>query len=89
MCILIINNLYRFAAVHFPINFSQCMNDPNLLKQRMLKYLLPVCLITLVVNINKFFEQIVIDPIESGKLSLALLYITWGNVNDLIVIIYI
>ena len=67
------------------------MNDPNLLKQRMLKYLLPVCLITLVVNINKFFEQIVIDPVESGKLSLALLYITWGNeivLNDLIVVIY-
>ena len=78
MCILIIINVYRFAAVHFPINFSQCMNDPNLLKQRMLKYLLPVCLITFVVNINKFFEQTVIDPIESGKLSLALQYITWG-----------
>ena len=79
MCIFIINDFYRFAAVHFPINFSQCMNDPNLLKQRMLKYLLPVCLMTVVVNINKFFEQAVIDPVQSGKLSLAIVCITSGN----------
>ena len=95
MCILIIINVYRFAAVHFPINFNQCMNDPNLLKQRMLKYLFPVCLITLVVNINKFFEQIVIDPIESGKLSLALQYITsvidlkWSNSFNLYLVLII
>ena len=48
--------IFRFAAVHYPINFSQAMNDPKALKQRMVRYALPVCLLTIVLNICKFFE---------------------------------
>ena len=57
---------YRFAAVHFPINFSQSMNDPKALRERMLRYLLPVCFIAVLVNINKFFEQTWRDPLQAG-----------------------
>ena len=40
------------------------MNDPKALRERMLRYLLPVCLTAVVVNINKFFEQTWRDPLQ-------------------------
>ena len=43
------------------------MNDPKALKERMLRYLLPVCLATLVININKFFEQTWNDPMKTNS----------------------
>ena len=66
-CTNSITVVYRFAAVHYPINFSQSMNDPKALKERMLRYLLPVCLATLLININKFFEQTWNDPMETNS----------------------
>ena len=47
---------FRYVAVHYPINYSQSMNDGRALRQRMLKYLLPVFCLTIVFNVTKFFE---------------------------------
>jgi hypothetical protein len=44
------------VAVHYPINYSQSMNDGNALRQRMMKYLLPVFFLTILFNVTKFFE---------------------------------
>ena len=51
-----LTNIFRYVAVHYPINYSQSMNDSNALRQRMLKYLLPVFLLTILFNVTKFFE---------------------------------
>ena len=46
----------RYIAVHHPLNYSQTSNDGSALKRRMLKYLLPVSLLSLLFNVTKFFE---------------------------------
>ena len=47
---------FRYIAVHYPLNYNQAMNDKNALKQRMIKYMLPVVMLSILININKFVE---------------------------------
>ncbi len=42
--------------MHHPLNYSQGSNDGTALRNRMLKYLLPVTALSLLFNITKFFE---------------------------------
>lgn len=46
----------RYVAVHYPLDYSQAMNDKHALKQRMIRYLMPVFFLSLLFNITKFFE---------------------------------
>jgi hypothetical protein len=48
--------LERYVAVHYPINYSQAMNDSRELKKRMCKYLVPVVALSILMNVTKFFE---------------------------------
>ena len=43
-------------AVHYPINYSNSANDVNALRKRIIKFLLPVCGLSLIFNVTKFFE---------------------------------
>ena len=43
-------------AVHYPLDYSQAMNDKFALRQRMVRYLMPVFFLSLLFNITKFFE---------------------------------
>lgn len=47
---------HRYSAVHYPLNYSQTSNDGKALKERMLKYLLPVTVLSVIFNLTKFFE---------------------------------
>ena len=55
MCVLFIS-FSRYVAVHYPLDYSQAMNDKFALRQRMVRYLLPVFFLSLLFNITKFFE---------------------------------
>ena len=46
----------RYVAVHYPLNYSQAVNDVYALRQRICKFLLPVCGLSLMFNVTKFFE---------------------------------
>jgi hypothetical protein len=46
----------RFVAVQYPINYSQASNDGRALRNRMIKYLVPVAAIAIALNVTKFFE---------------------------------
>ena len=48
--------LERFIAVHYPLNYSQTVNDNTALRRRMLKYLLPVATLSAAFNVTKFLE---------------------------------
>lgn len=48
--------LERYVAVHYPINYNLAMNDSRALKARLCRYLMPVVLLSLVMNVTKFFE---------------------------------
>lgn len=48
--------LERYVAVHYPINYSQAMNDVGALRGRMMKYLVPVVTLSILMNVTKFFE---------------------------------
>ena len=43
-------------AVHYPLNYSQAVNDVYALQKRICQFLLPVCGLSLTFNITKFFE---------------------------------
>lgn len=61
--------LERYVAVHYPINYSQAMNDSRALRSRMAKYLLPVVFLSLAMNVTKFFEitlEFVPSPTVNG-----------------------
>ena len=47
---------FRYMAVHYPINYSNSANDVNALRKRIIKFLLPVCGLSLIFNVTKFFE---------------------------------
>ena len=47
---------FRYIAVHYPLNYSQAVNDVNALRKRICKFLLPVCGLSLMFNVTKFFE---------------------------------
>ena len=46
----------RYIAVHYPLNYSQTVNDNTALRRRMLKYLLPVATLSTAFNVTKFLE---------------------------------
>ena len=46
----------RYVAVHYPLNYSQAVNDVYALQKRICQFLLPVCGLSLTFNITKFFE---------------------------------
>ena len=57
--IFIMYHLYyisRYVAVHYPLNYSQAVNDVYALQKRICQFLLPVCGLSLTFNITKFFE---------------------------------
>ena len=47
---------FRYMAVHYPINYSNSANDVNALRKRIIKFLFPVCGLSLIFNVTKFFE---------------------------------
>jgi hypothetical protein len=49
-------SLERYFAVHHPIDYAQSANSPSALRNRLLKYLIPVILISFLFNGPKFFE---------------------------------
>ena len=51
----------RYIAVHHPLNYSQTSNDSKALRERMLKYLMPVTILSLLFNVTKFFEATYVD----------------------------
>ena len=57
-------------AVHHPINYSRATNDANALKRRILKYLVPVTVISILFNVTKFFEiTYVYIPVGGGAIN--------------------
>ena len=48
---------FRYIAVHNPLDYNQAMNDENAIRRRLLKYLLPVVIASIVFNIPKFLES--------------------------------
>ncbi len=65
--------LERYWAVHYPINYSQAMNDSRALRKRMIKYLVPVTVFSIVWNVTKFFEIDIIQiPIVDEDTGVAL-----------------
>ncbi len=47
---------FRYIAVHHPLNYSQTSNDCAALKGRMIRYLGPVVVLSLLFNVTKFME---------------------------------
>merc|ERR1712223_1285310 len=47
----------RYIAVHYPIDYSQAINSPEACKRRLLKYVIPVILLSTLLNIPKFLES--------------------------------
>ena len=47
----------RYIAVHNPLDYKQAMNDSDAIRRRLLKYLLPVIVISVLFNVPKFFES--------------------------------
>lgn len=46
----------RFAAVHYPVNYSQISADAGALRRRIAKYMVPVTALSVAFNVTKFFE---------------------------------
>lgn len=46
----------RYSAVHLPVNYSQSLNDAHAMKRRLLKYIIPVCILSFLLNVPKFLE---------------------------------
>jgi hypothetical protein len=45
--------LERYVAVHYPIDYSQAMNSPQACKRRLLKYVVPVIVLSILVNLPR------------------------------------
>ena len=43
--------------MHNPLDYKQAMNDSDAIRRRLLKYLLPVIVISVLFNVPKFFES--------------------------------
>ena len=63
--------LERYVAVHYPINYNQAMNDSRALKNRLLKYLVPVFIMTILSNISKFFEITIVYVESEGNIEVT------------------
>lgn len=67
--------LERYVAVHYPINYSQAMNDSRELKRRLMKYLIPVVALSIAMNVTKFFEirlvfdEYVVDTVDGYNIT--------------------
>ncbi|XP_040567083.1 FMRFamide receptor isoform X1 [Lepeophtheirus salmonis] len=46
----------RYIAVHYPIDYNQSNGCPKAIRRRLIKYLVPVLLISIIFNIPKFLE---------------------------------
>lgn len=46
----------RYVAVHNPLDYKQAMNDADAIRRRLVKYLLPVVIASVLFNVPKFFE---------------------------------
>lgn len=80
----------RYVAVHYPLDYNQSMNDEHATLRRVLKYVVPVSLFSVVVNIPKFFEaeiQWIFDPrtnetvpaLKVSDLRINVHYVTYYN----------
>eukprot|EP00095_Tigriopus_kingsejongensis_P000415 maker-scaffold19_size710362-snap-gene-6.13 protein:Tk00415 transcript:maker-scaffold19_size710362-snap-gene-6.13-mRNA-1 annotation:"AGAP001862-PA" len=80
----------RYVAVHYPLDYNQSMNDEHATLRRVLKYVVPVSLFSVLCNIPKFFEaqiQWENDPITNvtqpmlrvSDLRMNEAYITYYN----------
>lgn len=47
----------RYIAVHYPIDYSQAINSPEACRRRLLKYVGPVVIVSILINIPKFLES--------------------------------
>jgi hypothetical protein len=43
--------------VHYPIDYSQSVNSPEACRKRLFKYVIPVIIISIIINIPKFLES--------------------------------
>nr|XP_040571530.1 FMRFamide receptor-like isoform X2 [Lepeophtheirus salmonis] len=59
--------LERYIAVHYPIDYSQAINSQEACKKRLLRYVIPVTLLSLIFNIPKIFEAEVYDEINIAQ----------------------
>lgn len=46
----------RYVAVHNPLDYKQAMNDSGAIRKRLVNYLLPVVIASIIFNIPKLFE---------------------------------
>ena len=46
----------RYIAVHYPLDYNQAMNNSNAIRKRLMKYVGPVLLLSILFNLGKFFE---------------------------------
>ena len=60
----------RYTAVHYPMNYNQALNDQRLMRKRVIKYLVPVSLLSFAFNIPKFFESKV-DYYQENNVTLT------------------
>ena len=45
--------------MHYPIDYSQSVNSPEACRKRLFKYVIPVIIISTIINIPKFLESYV------------------------------
>lgn len=58
--------LERYVAVHYPLDYNQAMNDVGLMKRRLMRYIGPVLVSSVLFNLTKFFEATVVSS-SSGN----------------------
>lgn len=46
----------RYIAVHYPLDYNQAMNNSHAIRKRLMKYVGPVLILSIVFNLGKFFE---------------------------------
>ena len=71
ICLKIVQNIHDLICNSFNFFFYfQTMNDSRALKNRVLKYLIPVTIICIVFNITKFFEiTVVYIPVNKNNIT--------------------
>ena len=52
----LLHHFCRYISVHHPLDYNLAMNDPRAIRRRLLSYLLPVVVASVLFNLPKFFE---------------------------------
>lgn len=65
---------FRYVAVRNPIDYNQAMNDAAAIRLRLLKFLLPVIIFSVLFNFPKFFESTYVTVTRN---------VSWNELEDL------